>query len=180
MCVPCLRIALVTSMASAPTWDKVNARTAAFRCAGMPILGLDDSECWKYVVYILECAGNCYYVGIECRDKLAKRLSQGPAPPPSRKPPRASSRSSSRSSRATEQPSNLNRTRVAHLFSAHIFHSRAVAEYAVASQSGQTPQGHCAWWTAMCVRRWGASQSQLRWTILQSPELLTLCHAVYA
>ena len=122
MCVPCLRIALVTSMASAPTWDKVNARTAAFRCAGMPILGLDDSECWKYVVYILECAGNCYYVGIECRDKLAKRLSQGPAPPPpSRKPPRASSRSSSRSSRATEQPSNLNRTRVAHLFSAHIF-----------------------------------------------------------
>jgi len=106
VCVPCLRIALVTSMASAPTWDKVNARTAAFRCAGMPILGLDDSECWKYVVYILECAGNCYYVGIECRDKLAKRLSQGPAPPPSRKPPRASSRSSSRSSRATEQPSN--------------------------------------------------------------------------
>ena len=115
MCVPCLRIALVTSMASAPTWDKVNARTAAFRCAGMPILGLDDSECWKYVVYILECAGNCYYVGIECRDKLAKRLSQGPAPPPSPLPKTTPSELSifieeQPSNRATEQSQSYARS----------------------------------------------------------------------
>eukprot|EP00973_Karenia_brevis_P053587 7446640-Karenia_brevis.AAC.1 len=61
-------------MASVPTWDKVTARTAAFRCAGMPTLGLPDNERWKYAVYILECAGSCYYVGIESRGDLPRRL----------------------------------------------------------------------------------------------------------
>ena len=42
------------------------------------------------------------------------------------------------------------------------------------------PQGRCAWWTALFVRGWGASQSQPRWRILRSAELLTLCPAVYA
>ena len=36
------------------------------------------------------------------------------------------------------------------------------------------PQGRCAWWTALFVRGWGASQSQPRWRILRSAELLTL------
>ena len=75
----------------------------------------DDSECWKYVVYILECAGNCYYVGIECRDKLAKRLSQGPAPPPSPLPKTTPSELSifieeQPSNRATEQSQSYARS----------------------------------------------------------------------
>ena len=57
-----------------PTWDMVTAHTAAFRGEGMPVLRLNDQAHWKYSVYILECAGNCYYVGVESRDKLATRL----------------------------------------------------------------------------------------------------------
>ena len=101
----------------------------------------------------------CIYLGVRgqlllCRHRVQRQAGEtieprsSPSPPPPENHPERAldlhrGAAEQPSSRATEQPSNLNRTRVAHLFSAHIFHSRAVAEYAVASQSGQTPRPLC-------------------------------------
>ena len=38
------------------------------------MLGLPDNSRWPYFVYILQCAENCHYVGVQSKGKLPKRL----------------------------------------------------------------------------------------------------------
>ena len=54
-------------MASIVPWHHVTAQTNSFKCAEMPMLGLPDNSRWPYFVYILQCAENCYYVGVQSK-----------------------------------------------------------------------------------------------------------------
>ena len=71
-------------MVVATQWREVNAKAPSYSSSDMSRLGLENASEFRYLVYILECAGpgsnsaagagTYWYMGIECQDEISSRL----------------------------------------------------------------------------------------------------------